>query len=156
MGYHTPHRDLKVPQSSRIVVDCRALSPSPTPCFVDFVRKKQFLTVFYSSPVPCTNKKRNFCLPKVPFFVYPSRRLGISSALKGWISSITANRYCISSRFSVYLSCDLMIYKAYALICLQKYISIYYIFCLLDLAKLYIGKHKSKIEITPTNMQPTF
>ena len=39
-------RDLKVPQSSRILVDCRALSPSPSPCFVDFVREKQLLTVF--------------------------------------------------------------------------------------------------------------
>ena len=46
--------------------------------------------------------------------------------------------------------------QGYALICLQKYINIHYIFCLLDLAKLYIGKHKSKIDITPTNMQPTF
>ena len=37
--------------SSRIVVDCRTLSPSPTPCFVDFVREKQLSTVFRSSPV---------------------------------------------------------------------------------------------------------
>ena len=108
-----------------------------------------------SSPVSRTNKKGTFVYQKF-LFCYPSRRLGISSAPKGWISSITASRYCISSRFSVYLSCGLMIYKAYALICLQKHISIHYIFCLLDLAKLYIGKHKSKIDITPTNMQPTF
>ena len=46
-------------------------------------------------------QKRNFCLPKVPFFVYPSRRLGISSRRsRGYHQPL---RGCISSRASVHL-----------------------------------------------------
>jgi len=52
-------------------------------------------------------KRTNFCLPKVPF-VYPSRRLGISSAAglayhptQVGISSRDTSRPCISSRASV-------------------------------------------------------
>ena len=36
-------RELKVPQSSRIVVHCRALSPSRTPCFVDLSSTKNVI-----------------------------------------------------------------------------------------------------------------
>ena len=45
-------------------------------------------------------QKRNFCLPKVSFFVYPSRRLGISSRRsRGYHHPLWG---CISSRASVY------------------------------------------------------
>ena len=43
-------------------------------------------------------------------FFYPLRSNGISSALQGWISSITASRYCILSRFSVQKNSVMMIY----------------------------------------------
>ena len=39
-------RDLKVPQSSRIVACCRASSPSPTPCLIDFASHKQSFRLF--------------------------------------------------------------------------------------------------------------
>jgi len=50
---------------------------------------------------------------KCSVFVYPSRRLGISSPHNvRCISSRAASRPCISSRASVHLACGLMIYNA--------------------------------------------
>ena len=107
MGYHPPHRDLKVPQSSRIVVDCRALSPSPTPCFVDFVRKKQLLTVFHSSPVTCT-KKKNDAIASFLFYPRPEG-LGMKSrfSVYGIAVGVWHHRRCI---FGLdYIQCSALI-----------------------------------------------
>ena len=47
--------------------------------------------------------KKELLSTKSSFFVYPSRRLGISSPREAWwISSRAASRPCISSRASVY------------------------------------------------------
>ena len=49
------------------------------------------------------HSKKELLVDKSSFFVYPSRRLGISSPREAWcISSRAASRPCISSRASVH------------------------------------------------------